>query len=413
MVPNCSRLKQAEAPVGSAPVMKVLAGVSGRSRNSRQARNPVPPQRTRRRFAVAGMALATACSSAEVGGLPVTERAESVKALMTPTGVVATVLGGGPGAWEVRTPCGGTATVKRGEPITASTVVLVPGHGDGETGASRGGIAEKDVNLAVAEYAKQALQAQGTTVVLTRTGDYGMTVAARAALATALQPAALVSIHHNGGPYGHSSEPGTETYYKRASPDSRRLAGLLYEETVAHFRGHRDVTWHANANPGAKHQLNPQGDDYFGILRLSTKVPAVLSEGLFLSSSEIGGQAPRPAGRPAWRRRGDRPGRPPLSPHRRARLWLRGLGAPTARRRGRWGQRRLRRAAARVAPAATRLPAGVRSSSGPVLSCRWRWPVFGVDHPYRQPTASAVRASHGSSAAASGGRDHRRPAGIA
>jgi N-acetylmuramoyl-L-alanine amidase len=173
------------------------------------------------------------------------------------------------------------------EPIRGTTVVLDPGHGGSDTGATgAAGLAEKDVNLAVAEHAKRALEAEGTTVVLTRTGDHPMTIAARAAVATALQPAAVVSVHHNGGPHGHSNRPGTETYYQRGSPDSRRLAGLVYEDTVAYFSRHVGVTWHANPNPGAKYQLNLQGDDYFGILRLSAGVPVVLSEGLFLSSSE-------------------------------------------------------------------------------------------------------------------------------
>ena len=50
--------------------------------------------------------------------------------------------------------------------------------------------------------------------------------------------------------YGHSDDPGTETFYQRASATSRRLAGLVYEETVGYFSGHDGVTWHANIDLG-------------------------------------------------------------------------------------------------------------------------------------------------------------------
>jgi N-acetylmuramoyl-L-alanine amidase len=167
-------------------------------------------------------------------------------------------------------------------------VVLDPGHGGDEAGAtSAGGVAEKDVNLAVADYVKRVLEAEGMAVVLTRSRDYRMTIAARTAIVAGLEPAAVVSVHHNGGPSGHNSDrPGTETYYQRGSSESRRLAGLVYEETVASFGRHHGVTWHATGNPGAKYQLNDEGHDYFGMLRRTAGVPVVLSEGLFLSSSE-------------------------------------------------------------------------------------------------------------------------------
>jgi N-acetylmuramoyl-L-alanine amidase len=242
---------------------------------------------------VLGTAVAAACSSPAVSAPPVSQSApeliktDPVRALVTPTGVVTEVLGGGPGAWEVRTPCGGTATIARGKPISEAMVVLDPGHGGTvETGAiGAGGVAEEDVNLAVAESAKRALEAEGITVLLTRTGDYPVTIAARASLAMAVKPQAIVSVHHNGGPSEPSARPGTDTYYQHASPAARRLAGLVYEETVAFFSRHRGVHWRATASPGAKPQLNYRGEDYFGILRRTAGVPAVLSEGLFLSAS--------------------------------------------------------------------------------------------------------------------------------
>jgi len=246
-----------------------------------------------RGLGVLGIAVVTAaCSAPAVSapppstGEPAVNRTDPARALVTPTGVVTEVLGGEPGAWQVRTPCGNTATVARGRPVSEATVVLDPGHGGRETGAvGADGLLEANVNLAVADAARGALEAEGITAVLTRTADYQMTLAGRAALATALRPKAVVSVHHNGGPSEPSPRPGTETYYQHASADARRLAGLVYEETVGFFSRYPGVSWRATATPGAKPQLNQDGGDFFGILRRTAGVPAVLSEALFISAS--------------------------------------------------------------------------------------------------------------------------------
>lgn len=218
--------------------------------------------------------------------LPPGPRSDEVRALITPTGVVVPVLGGREGAWRVGTPCGGTATVPHGTPLHGATVVLDPGHGGVETGATGpNGLVEKDLNLTVSLLAEKALEREGATVVLTRTADYRVTLEARAQLIQRLRPPLFVSIHHNGGPDGPSDKPGTEMYYQVRSPASKRLAGLLYEEVFAVFADREGVTWHANVDAGAKYRRNDSGGDYYGILRRTNGVTGVLSEALFLSSS--------------------------------------------------------------------------------------------------------------------------------
>ena len=94
----------------------------------------------------------------------------------------------------------------------------------------------------------------------------------------------FVSIHHNGGDDGPSKTPGTETYYQHDSAASRRLAGLLYEDVYKVFAGRPGIEWHANVDAGAKVRLGQKGDDYYGVLRLTHGIPAVISEALFLSA---------------------------------------------------------------------------------------------------------------------------------
>lgn len=208
-----------------------------------------------------------------------------VKALITPTGVVAPVVGtAAAGGFVVRTPCGASA-VADGFPLAGATVVLDPGHGGVEPGAvGANGLAEKDVNLAVAQEAANLLRQAGATVVLTRTTDVRMTLEVRGELVQRLQPLAFVSVHHNGGSDGPSERPGTETWAQFADPDARRLGGLLYEELFAVFAGFDGVAWQSDTDAGAKYRLNERGTDYYGILRRTVGVPGVLTEALFLSN---------------------------------------------------------------------------------------------------------------------------------
>jgi N-acetylmuramoyl-L-alanine amidase len=209
----------------------------------------------------------------------------TARALLTPSGIPAAVRDAAlAGGWVVVTPCGNEAVVSTGVPLVDAHVVLDPGHGGSEPGAEgEGGLVEKDLNLLVAWEVAALLEAEGVTVVLTRPSDYRTTLASRAAIATALGADAFVSIHHNADPDGPSDRPGTETYYQIDDPSSKRLAGLVYEELLAAFSAY-DVDWVADTDAGAKYRLNQRGSDYYGILRESAGVPAVLVEAAFLSN---------------------------------------------------------------------------------------------------------------------------------
>lgn len=207
----------------------------------------------------------------------------SAKAIVTPTGVVVAVTGRSAEQYVVRTPCGNRATVP-GSPLHGANVVLDPGHGGDEPGAvGPTGTQEKQVNLAIAQQAKARLEALGATVVLTRTADYRVTLASRAAIATSLRPQVVVSIHHNAEPDGPVATPGAETYYQRADANSKRAAGLLWEELVNAFAPYA-IAWMADTDHGAKYRPADDGGDYYGILRRTAGVPTVLSEAAFISN---------------------------------------------------------------------------------------------------------------------------------
>lgn len=158
-----------------------------------------------------------------------------------------------------------------------------PGHGGSERGAiSPGGLAEAAVNLAVAARVVTDLQGQGIAAVLTRTGDYDVSLTTRALIATDLGPRALVSVHHNSQPDGPHAGPGTETYYQIASADSKRLAGLVYEEVVKALAVY-EVPWVGDTDAGAKYRPGSRGD-YYAILRQPAPLTSALAELAFMSN---------------------------------------------------------------------------------------------------------------------------------
>lgn len=209
---------------------------------------------------------------------------EQVRAVRTPSGLVLPVLSRSTGGWEVVTPCENTAVVQ-GEPVHGAHVVLDPGHGGSEPGAvGPSGLTEKELNLDVALRVQALLEAEGATVVLTRSSDVRVTLAARSLLATSLQPLAFLSIHHNAAPVAVGPRPGSELYHQLESPQSRRLAGLLWEELQEHLSPFA-TEWAIGHAPGAvARQSARTGDDYYGVLRRTEGVAAVLVEASFLSS---------------------------------------------------------------------------------------------------------------------------------
>ena len=117
----------------------------------------------------------------------------------------------------------------QGKPMTNAgirKIVLDPGHGGKDPGAiGIGGIAEKDIVLAVALKLAQKLKKEmGVEVVLTRKDDRFIPLEDRTAIANAEDADLFVSLHMNASPNGEAK--GLETYYLDNTTDeaSMRLA---------------------------------------------------------------------------------------------------------------------------------------------------------------------------------------------
>ncbi len=94
------------------------------------------------------------------------------------------------------------ATTDAPDPSLPSTpsvfrVVIDPGHGGRDPGASYGGLHEKTVNLDIALRLAKELRARDMTVVLTRTDDRSLRLMDRVAMANQARPDLFVSVHAN------------------------------------------------------------------------------------------------------------------------------------------------------------------------------------------------------------------------
>lgn len=216
-------------------------------------------------------------------GVPVNGQTAGV--LITDTGWITPILSGLPGGrHRVWTPCGRQADIGGGRVVATADFVIDPGHGGIETGAvGPGGLAEKDLNLAVSGRIRDALVGAGYSVVMTREGDDRVPIVTRAEIGRALDPIAFLSVHFNAGTDAPSDTPGTEMYHQIDRPDSRRLAGLLFEEARAVLDPY-DISWVALNDAGTTFRPNQAGDDYYGVLRRPAPVLSVLIEFAYLSN---------------------------------------------------------------------------------------------------------------------------------
>jgi N-acetylmuramoyl-L-alanine amidase len=122
----------------------------------------------------------------------------------------------------------------------AFVVVVDPGHGGDQDGAlSPSGVKEKDVVLQIARRLRPRLEQLGAKVVLTRTGDIGVPLTTRAAVANGLKADLFVSIHLNSMPTaeGRRLSSGVETYFLSADASDANAAAAAARENADRLAG--------------------------------------------------------------------------------------------------------------------------------------------------------------------------------
>lgn len=160
-------------------------------------------------------------------------------------------------------------------PLDGVCILVDAGHGgyDGGARAADNGLWEKEYNLRMALQIRDALEAQGARVIMTRTEDKAFADKKRPDLDARLQMAKdgvadiLLSVHMNE--YHDAKESGPQVFYRKNNAQSRLMAGCLQESLIAGLQPSRVRSALA-------------GDYYM----LSLPIPSVLIECGFISNPQ-------------------------------------------------------------------------------------------------------------------------------
>ncbi len=107
-------------------------------------------------------------------------------------------------------------------------IVVDAGHGGKDFGAMRGGVNEKDLNLSLALMVRDALEAKGFKVFMTRSTDEFLPLPKITAITNQIRPDLFISIHHNASV--NAAANGIETYYY--TPQSIALARSVHNREI-------------------------------------------------------------------------------------------------------------------------------------------------------------------------------------
>jgi len=113
-------------------------------------------------------------------------------------------------------------------------IVIDPGHGGHDSGATAGGAYEKNINLDVGLKLRDYLTKYNATVHMTRSTDEFISLTDRVAFSNRIEPDAYISIHVNSA--SGSTAIGIETYHnskKGVLPqESKELAAAIQSELL-------------------------------------------------------------------------------------------------------------------------------------------------------------------------------------
>lgn len=168
-------------------------------------------------------------------------------------------------------------------------VVLDPGHGGSDPGASANGLIEKNLNLSVALACKSELeQYNGVTVYMTRDSDVYVGLQERANKAKAWGADIFVSLHMNSASAGAS---GVEVYYPNPNYNSEvhekgeALANQIQQQLVSLGLGNRG----SKEDPSTVDVSYPDGTrgDGYQVIRYNklNGIPGIIVEHAFLTNS--------------------------------------------------------------------------------------------------------------------------------
>ncbi|MBQ4344910.1 MAG: N-acetylmuramoyl-L-alanine amidase [Muribaculaceae bacterium] len=153
-------------------------------------------------------------------------------------------------------------------------IMLDPGHGGSDPGA-QGPSAPHEATLVLRcgnALKNRIVNECSGTVKMTRSTDVFISLSSRRSSSVSYDPYIFCSIHLNA--YNKSSK-GTETYYYWSTGNSNLLANKVQAQLIAQFK---TVSGFTPTNRGVKY-------GNLAVIKGSSSVPAILTEGLFVDNS--------------------------------------------------------------------------------------------------------------------------------
>lgn len=154
-------------------------------------------------------------------------------------------------------------------------VVIDAGHGGRAAGATKQGVMEKEINLAIVLQLKEIFEDsdENIGVYYTRTDDGNPTFDQRAQLANKSDADLFISVHNNSLGNGRMSRTsGTQVMYNETSEESRRLAEICLDEMTKEL--------------GSKDRGLVEGNSIF-IIRTSEVPVALIEVGFMTNQREL------------------------------------------------------------------------------------------------------------------------------
>lgn len=168
-------------------------------------------------------------------------------------------------------------------------VVLDPGHGGSDGGATGNGLVEKNLTLKIAQYCKEELEEySGVTVYMTRESDAYVGLTERVQMAKAWGADVFVSIHINSAT---PSANGAEVWYPNSSYNAKihnqgkDLSNEILEQLVALGLSDRGIKIR-NSETGSTYDDGSIAD-YYSVIKDSKKngFPGIIVEHAFISNA--------------------------------------------------------------------------------------------------------------------------------
>lgn len=116
--------------------------------------------------------------------------------------------------------------------LSDKVIVVDAGHGGAASGATGGGVCEKNCTLGIAMKLRAELEALGARVVMTRTKDVDVSLTDRSRMGNEIGADLFVSIHNDSNERSNSAS-GTSTYYHASEPSSRALATCVQQSVMS------------------------------------------------------------------------------------------------------------------------------------------------------------------------------------